>query len=157
MNKEYGRFIKNHRMLSGFKSQRQLAEASGVSPTTISRIEKEEQKPSVDTLKELAPHLKSTSIVELMVVCGYWEDDELLEPIEYPVGKELVGEYINNIKGDSVDIQKTPSEEEVFIKNIDLSNEDLMKQFKLEIDGKELSEEESEMLISYVRFLRTKK
>ncbi|MEB6550216.1 helix-turn-helix transcriptional regulator [Heyndrickxia sporothermodurans] len=57
----YGYFIKKHRIESGFKSIRQLAERSGISSATISRIEREVQKPEVRTLETLSKHLKSTS------------------------------------------------------------------------------------------------
>lgn len=75
----FGKFIEHHRVASGFKSQRQLAAKTGISSATISRIEAEIQKPEPETLKILAKHLHTTSLVELMVVCGYWDEEELLE------------------------------------------------------------------------------
>jgi transcriptional regulator with XRE-family HTH domain len=72
----YGEFIKRNRIASGFTRQVQLADKSGITPATISRIEKELQKPSVETLRELAPFLTSTTYAELMVVCGYGEKEE---------------------------------------------------------------------------------
>ncbi|MEJ9151055.1 helix-turn-helix transcriptional regulator [Bacillus smithii] len=149
MEKNYGEFIKKHRILSGYKSQRQLAEKTGISSATISRIENEIQKPEVETLKQLAPYLTSTSLVELMVVCGYWDEDELLE--EKSTGKELIGEYLNKQK-------ETPaSNEEEFIGKIDLSDEEILEQFDLQIDGRSLTEEETKGIIAYVRSLRQMK
>ncbi|KYD04153.1 hypothetical protein B4102_3302 [Heyndrickxia sporothermodurans] len=167
----YGEFIKKHRIASGFKSQRRLAEKSGISAATISRIEKEIQKPEIRTLQTLAPYLETTSYVELMVVCGYWDEDELLEDIntndiavEKESGpKELVTEY-NKIHSDYkveerqspyiLSKQKTPSNEEDFIEKIDLSDEELLKQFDLRIDGQKLTEAEAKGIIAYIRSLR---
>lgn len=87
-NIDFGKFIAYHRVKSGFRSQRQLAEKTGISSATISRIESGIQRPNADTLKVLAQHLHSTSLVELMVVCGYWDEDELLEPIDFNNGTE---------------------------------------------------------------------
>lgn len=66
-----GEFIKNHRTLSGFKSQRELSRATNVSPATISRIEKGIQKPEVRTLRDLSKSLSTTSFKELMIISGY--------------------------------------------------------------------------------------
>jgi len=87
-NIDIGKFIAYHRVKSGFKSQRQLAEKTGISSATISRIEAGIQRPNAETLKVLAQHLHTTSLVELMVVCGYWDEDDLLEPIDFNNGTE---------------------------------------------------------------------
>lgn len=149
----YGEFIKKHRLASGYKSRRQLAEKSGISAATISRIEREIQKPETRTLKNLAPYLESTSYVELMVVCGYWDEEELLEPIN---GKELVGEY-NKVHEEKKSVsEKTPSKnEKEFIDGLELSDEKLLEQFNLKLDGKKLSEDEARGIIAYLRSLRS--
>ncbi|MFD1335762.1 helix-turn-helix domain-containing protein [Oceanobacillus iheyensis] len=147
---EYGKFIKQHRLASGFRSQRQLAEESGVSRTTISRVEKEEQKPSVETLKELAPYLKSTSYVELMVACGYWGEEDLLEPLDYNP---------TTVKGNRNEINEAPVEYDQhsreLVKNLELSDERILKEFNLELDGKKLTREEAQGIIAYLRSLRS--
>lgn len=61
---------------------RRFAEAIGILVAMISRIEAEIQKPEPDTLKVFAKHLHTILLVELMVVCGYWGEDELFEPID---------------------------------------------------------------------------
>ncbi|MBB6675962.1 helix-turn-helix domain-containing protein [Cohnella lubricantis] len=76
----YGAFIKHHRLASGYKSQRRLADATGISAATISRMEDGLNRPTPETLKELSKVLDTTSYTELMVVCGYWDKDELLDP-----------------------------------------------------------------------------
>lgn len=93
----YGGFIAKHRKLSGFKSQRQLADRTGISSATISRIEAEVQKPQPETLQILAKYLNSTSLVELMVVCGYWDDQDLLEPIVNDRVGEAPPLYVTNV------------------------------------------------------------
>lgn len=135
----YGDFIKRHRILSGYKSQRRLAEKSGISNATISRIEANLHLPEVETLKQLAPYLTSTSLVELMVVCGYWDEDELLEDLNEGQNKS---KYINT------------KNERGFLHDIDLSDEELLKRFDIKIDGKSLSKEEAQGIIAYVRSLR---
>lgn len=140
MERKYGEYIKHHRISSGFKSQRQLAEKSGVSSATISRIESEIQKPNPETLKELAPHLTSTSLVELMVVCGYWEEDDLLED-NFSV-KETKAPYSSS------------EHEDEMIQKVNLSDDDLLKEFELIVDGRSLTKEEAKGIIAYVRSLR---
>lgn len=80
MSQDYAAFFREHRIRSGYKSQRRLSEKSGVSQTTLSRLERGDQKPSIETLKELAPFLTSTSYAEMILVCGYW-DDEISEEL----------------------------------------------------------------------------
>ncbi|MBT2647223.1 helix-turn-helix transcriptional regulator [Bacillus sp. ISL-34] len=153
MNMGYGEFIKRNRIASGFTKQVQLAEKSGITAATISRIEKEIQKPSMETLKELARFLTSTSYVELMVACGYWDEEELLEgPYVISDDKPLIlkedsSEYVSKSK------KPTPVEDD-FIENIDLSDEELLKQFNIQIDGMNLTEDETKGIIAYVRSLR---
>lgn len=139
----YGDYIKKHRLASGYKSQRRLAEKSGISAATISRIEKEIQKPEARTLKTLAQYLHTTSYVELMVVCGYWDKEELLD-------EEMLAE--DPIKNNQ--IQDSKDNEKDLAKKIDLSDEELLKQFNLMIDGRSLTEEEAKGILAYIRASR---
>lgn len=75
-NISIGNFVKHHRIKSGFNSQRQLAEKSGISSATISRVESEIQKPNTETLKTLSRYLRTTSLFDLMVVAEHWEKDD---------------------------------------------------------------------------------
>jgi transcriptional regulator with XRE-family HTH domain len=136
----YGEFIKKHRLLSGFKSQRQLAEKTGVSHATISRIEQEIQKPEVKTLQTLANILETTNFMELMMVCGYWTEEDLLE--DNPISKDKEEEYKNELD---------------FIKDIHLDDEELLKEFDIKVDGRSLTKEESQYIIACVRSLRQMK
>lgn len=143
----YGEFIKKHRLLSGFKNQRRLAEKTKISPATISRIEKEIQKPEANTLKVLSHYLTSTTLVELMVACGYWDEDELIENPDHI--NETSHDYNLGTK------KETPlTNEEEFLKDIDLSDKEILEQFDLKVDGRSLSEEEAKGIIVYVRSLR---
>lgn len=151
MNMGYGEFIKRNRIASGFTKQVQLAEKSGITAATISRIEKEIQKPSMETLKELARFLTSTSYVELMVACGYWDEEELLEDLSKT--EEVL--VVNDPSIPYVSKSKKPSSiEDDLIENIDLSDEELLKQFNIQIDGMNLTEDETKGIIAYVRSLR---
>ena len=61
----FGDIFRRLRRASGFKSQLQLAEASGVSQATISRIEDGTQKPQKETLMMLADALRIPYVVLL--------------------------------------------------------------------------------------------
>lgn len=151
MNVGYGEFIKRNRIASGFTKQVQLAEKSGITAATISRIEKEVQKPSMETLKELARYLKSTSYVELMVACGYWDEEELLEGVSNLEDPSSVKEI--NVPYALKSKKPSPVADD-FIENIDLSDEELLKQFNVQIDGMDLTEVETKGIIAYIRSLR---
>ncbi len=68
--KNFGLWFADLREKSGFESQRQLAIAANVSPTTISRIEQGTQKAEPETLKKLSKYLK-ISYSDLMAKAGY--------------------------------------------------------------------------------------
>lgn len=72
----FGEFIESLRISSGFKSKRSFAEASGISPATISRIEAGIQDPAPNTIAILAKHLKGYSQEELQAAAG-WMDNNL--------------------------------------------------------------------------------
>lgn len=78
--KNFGLWFSKMREDSGFKSQRQLSVLSGVSNTTISRMESGEQKANPQTLEKLAPYLNCT-FEDLMMQSGYI-------PFPNPVDKE---------------------------------------------------------------------
>ncbi|OUM93306.1 helix-turn-helix domain-containing protein [Parageobacillus thermoglucosidasius] len=137
---DFGKFIAYHRIKSGFKSQRQLADKTGISSATISRIESGIQRPNADTLKVLSQYLHTTSLVELMVVCGYWDEDELLEPINVEnQGSESPAHYQN---------------EQEFLNELELTDEELLKKYKITLDGKPLTIDEAKGVIAYLRSLR---
>lgn len=73
--KEFGLYFAKLRKKSGYRSQRQLSIASGVSNGTIARIESGTQRATPDTLKKLAPHLKDVTYEELLSAAGYINDE----------------------------------------------------------------------------------
>lgn len=79
--KKFGLWFSKMREESGYKSQRQLSLHSGVSNTTISRMESGEQKANPQTLEKLAPYLNCT-FEDLMMQSGYI-------PIHYNADKKI--------------------------------------------------------------------
>ncbi|WP_186785877.1 helix-turn-helix transcriptional regulator [Paenibacillus agilis] len=71
----FGDILKHLRKDSGFKTQKQLSESSGISQTTLSRIEAGTQKPMPGTLKMLAKYLQTCTYEQLMEKAGYFEGD----------------------------------------------------------------------------------
>ncbi|SDC07084.1 helix-turn-helix domain-containing protein [Shouchella lonarensis] len=75
-NMSYGSFIATHRKKSGYKTITSLSTASGIHKGTLSNIEKEKRKPSLEAVKTLSTLLTTTTYKELMAVCGYWDMTE---------------------------------------------------------------------------------
>lgn len=138
---DFGTYLKSIRENKKM-SINQLAIKSGISNAQISRIENGLRGvPKADTIQKLADALE-TSFVELMVVAGYWDEDDLLEPIG---------------SGGAGTIKETPSDyanEKEFLSKIDLSDEELTKQFTFEVDGRELTEKELKKLLAFLRVER---
>lgn len=80
----FGIYLKVIRMSNGFKTQKKLSDISGISQTTLSRIEGGTQKPRPETLLLLSKSLKSVTYGELMEKAEYLEglSDEENESIE---------------------------------------------------------------------------
>ncbi|WFR60830.1 S24 family peptidase [Paenibacillus amylolyticus] len=66
-----GDLIKEARIQNGFKTMKDLSIVSGVSPATLSRIEKNTQDPSPETLMKISKHLNNVTYGELMKAAGY--------------------------------------------------------------------------------------
>ncbi|MDT8900039.1 helix-turn-helix domain-containing protein [Anaeroselena agilis] len=66
-----GQLFKDLRIKAGYKTQKELSVASGVSQTTLSRIEADIQKPLPNTLMALSKYLR-VSYAELMINAGYF-------------------------------------------------------------------------------------
>lgn len=134
---DYGAFIATHRKKSGYKSQRLLAEKTNnrVSSATISRIEANKQRPQPDTLRILSEFLITTNYQELLTVSGYLSDSQS--------NKDLDDENSSSFFA-----------EKEFVDKINLSDEELLKQFKVVVDGRELTDQEMRNMIAFVRTLR---
>lgn len=70
--KTFGEFLKEIRIRYGYKTQKQLADISGISQTTLSRIEAGTQRPQPETLRVLAEYLRPYTYGELMEQAGYF-------------------------------------------------------------------------------------
>ncbi|MCI1696271.1 helix-turn-helix domain-containing protein [Aneurinibacillus aneurinilyticus] len=92
--KEFGLYFARIREKSGYKSQRQLSIASGVSNGTIARIEAGTQKPQPETLKVLAQHLREVTYEELLEKAGYLNEENNItekdEDITPPQAKRII-------------------------------------------------------------------
>jgi len=71
-NLSVGKYIRELRLKAGYKTQKDLSVASGISQTTLSRVEGEIQKPFPDTLMTLSKYLQ-VSYAELMMKAGYFD------------------------------------------------------------------------------------
>jgi len=80
--KEFGIWLTKLREQQGYTSQRQLYLASGVSNSTISRMEAGTQKPEPETLKKLAPFL-GVSYEHLLKQAGYLSNGQINSSIIY--------------------------------------------------------------------------
>lgn len=70
----YGEIVKRHRIMNK-RSQRWLAKKVGVSNSTISRIESEENVPDIFTIIKIVRLLDTLSMEEMMLGFGYKERD----------------------------------------------------------------------------------
>lgn len=124
---EFGAYIRTLREKADI-SLNQLAEESGVSNAQISRIENGKRGvPKVDTLKRLAKPLK-VSYEELLDKAGYFKKNNK-----------------NSNPGDS---------ESEFMQKLELSDDELLDSFSLVLDGKELTPEEAQIAIAFLRTTR---
>ena len=128
-NQTYGQFIAEHRKKSGFKSQSKLADKTNISRATISRIEKEIQRPTFETIKTLAPFLTSTTQSELLAVCGYASDD------------------VDNKKTSTTNAQMLEKDLN------DMTDEELLERFQLVHKNKKLTEKQAKFFIKNLRML----
>lgn len=80
-DESFGDFFRRLRRAKGFKSQKSIAEVSGVSQTTISRIEDGTQIPTYDTLDLLSKPLRVYTS-DLLFLSGQWKEEDLLEPVD---------------------------------------------------------------------------
>ncbi|HYE69547.1 MAG TPA: helix-turn-helix domain-containing protein, partial [Anaerovoracaceae bacterium] len=75
--REFGIYFAKIREESGFDSQRQLADISGVSHSTINRLEAGTHKTSIEKLQVLARFLKGVNANELIERAGYLDQNSL--------------------------------------------------------------------------------
>lgn len=148
MKEQFGDFFRRLRKTRGFKSQKELSKATGISQASISRIEDNSQTPTPETLKVFARVL-NFSYSDLMVRAGYWKEEDLL-------GEEIkdIDNLYKTKKEDSLSARESVR---TFIHSLSLDDEDLLKKFELTLDGKPISQEEAKGVIAYLRSLRALK
>lgn len=103
--KGFGRYLENLRLHSGYVAQIDLAKISGVSKSSISRMEAGETEPKPETLKKLAPFLK-VSYNDLMKEAGYIE------------AKEDIYIKLEGRKGTTIDLSHLSEEDQEYIFNL---------------------------------------
>lgn len=67
----FGDYLKRVRISEGYATQKKLSNASGISQTTLSRIEAGTQKPAPETLRGLSKCFNAVNYGELMEKAGY--------------------------------------------------------------------------------------
>lgn len=68
-----GDLLKEERLKEGYKTLKEFSIKTGVSTATLSRVEKNNQKPTPETLMQISKHLSHVTYGELMKVAGYFE------------------------------------------------------------------------------------
>ncbi|WP_025853212.1 helix-turn-helix domain-containing protein [Paenibacillus ehimensis] len=135
MNENFGSFLKRKREDRGYTLV-QLAEASGISIAQLSRLENGlRDTPKPETVKKLA-HALEVSLVEMMVLAGYWDQEELLHPIE---GGKVKGDSAAQNAKDPDPITDSEPYHDIHI-------EDLVKH-NLSYNGHQLTEEQKQHLM----------
>ncbi|MDG0056938.1 helix-turn-helix domain-containing protein [Paenibacillus sp. P2(2022)] len=66
-----GELIKKARIANGYKTKKDFADKTGVSPASLTRIEKNTQRPAPDMLMQISKHLNGITYGELMKFAGY--------------------------------------------------------------------------------------
>lgn len=129
------RKLRREKDLSGIK----VAEKLDITPQYYYDIEKGDRRLTAEIAGKLADVLETT--------------------VDYLLGKTDINLY-DWLPEDYVDklVKENPSSyaanEKEFIRKINLSDESLLKEFKIELDGRELSEQEQKNIIAFVRALR---
>lgn len=149
MSENFGDFLKKIRIEHGYKTQKQLSEWSGVSQTTLSRIEAGIQKPLPETLRLLATYLRPYTYGELMDKAGYFDgmsssdkreviaffdnNEELNEQLEVHIRKMTVGDQLRPeaIRGLELELAPMLGAEDI---NFEYTVKDLRQLLLHEID-----------------------
>ncbi|MCR8986019.1 helix-turn-helix domain-containing protein [Brevibacillus laterosporus] len=137
LKKRIGERIKTQRTEAGLY-QSHLAERVGVDRVSISNYETGRAMPPWDIIVALAEVLNCTTDY-LLCKTDINLYDWIPSPTEEAQKKRNSDPYKN---------------EKEFLANIDLSDEDLRKKFKVVMDGRELTEKEWKKLVAFLRLER---
>lgn len=148
----FGDFLKKIRIQRGYKTQKSFSEVSGISQTTLSRIEAGTQRPLPETLMIIAEHLKPYTYGELMERAGYFEglpsedknfvidlfDETERMEIEYKINKLIdsisTGDKFTSTALDILKLELKPLIEAEGWTDIDYTPDDI-KQLVKELDS----------------------
>jgi transcriptional regulator with XRE-family HTH domain len=153
--------------LRGKMPLREVATKSGLSHTYIRDLElginrktKAPINPTPETLKRLA-EAYNYSYEDLMIMAGYIEKQE--EDLEHHLAlsrikEEALGKQgseraklLNEAKdwGDLIDIEE-------FMRNIELSDEELLSKYNFTYRGKKLDDDKTKQILDFIRFISEK-
>lgn len=125
--KEFGIYFAGLRERSGYRSQRELADKSGVSHSTINRIESGTHKASPETLKSLSMFLFNVDYNDLLKAAGYLDNQS----------KD------NNDKNGKEEASHSSNE----------TNPKILRMISRAKELSELSEDELDQAVDYIEFL----
>lgn len=102
------------RIKAGYRSQRALANVSGVSSATVSRIESGLQLPDPSTLRLLAEALGIDN-EKLLQMAGYLEKDN--QPNQVDVSQTIIDELLN-LRAENIELKSQVRNLKEVIKNL---------------------------------------
>ncbi len=102
--------------------------------------------------EELSTENIKEAVEEFNRVFNYRTFKQMLDYLDEKEAEKLLSSF--NKVAEKNQLKKTPHEKE-FVKNLELSNDKLLEQFNLELDGKKLTEDEAKGVIAYLRSLRS--
>ncbi|MED1792853.1 helix-turn-helix transcriptional regulator [Brevibacillus nitrificans] len=137
------RRLRKERKLSGTK----IAEKLNITPQYYYDIEKGERRLTTEIAASLADILQTT--VDYLIGKT---DINLFDWVPSPAEEEQqMPKKVTQIKETPVSYEN----EKEFLSKIDLSDEELLAQFKLSVDGRELTEKELKKLLAFLRMERS--
>ncbi|MED4083912.1 helix-turn-helix domain-containing protein [Halalkalibacterium halodurans] len=149
--KEFGKYMAELRKKNGYKSQRHLAEVSGISNGTIARIENGTQQPSMATINALAMFFEDINLLDLYEKAGHITPQQKTDAEKiryYYTGKEP--------KKDVEEILFT-EEEKMLLDEKDLTVSKIKEKYRIDIDGREMTDDEIEELARFIKAWRATK
>ncbi|MED3735886.1 helix-turn-helix domain-containing protein [Virgibacillus pantothenticus] len=102
---------------------------------------------------ELTDTEREETIEEFNLVFNYNTFKQILSYLKDDEMEDLL-ESLNKILNKHGLDEKTPSHEKEFLDKLELSDEKLLEEFNLVLDGKKLTEDEAKGIIAYLRSLR---
>jgi|GEM_PF-2719965 len=115
--KSFGKWFVEQRIKAGYIFKKDLAKAADVDPSTLTKMENNENKPKPETLMKLAPHVK-VSYNELLARAGHLDENTAKKVIELSqkidTDKQEL-EKLKNLKKSIDNINKQSTKNKVLI------------------------------------------